>query len=495
MSSRSSTRSARSSKTASSDRAGRRPSSAATTSGCSKAPWTVIPSTDSSHEAAPAGRAPRRGRPWPPSRRAGSRSPRTVIPESACHGGGSRPNATSTDSIRFVSRERRPAPGAGRDPTASPSTPPGSTISSPSICRPPQMPSTRVPRRAAAAIASPSPRSPEPGEVGGNVLRAGQDDEVGPVEVVGASRPDELRDLLQGLELVEVRRGRVAHGRHPRSARSTPAAPRRRPRPGARGRRTGAGRRTASPSSRSRSSGAGASRLSSPRNLFSTNPRRSSRSSFGHERPRSVQVRERAAAVDVRDEHDGRVGRMRGAHVGEVGGAEVGLGRAPRALEQHELVLREQAPQRLCRDRPERRRPLAPGAAAELVVDPAEEHELAAIVRLGLDEDRVHAHVGLDPRRERLQVLRDADLAAVDDASVVGHVLRLERRDPHAAAAERASEGGDDEALAREAGDALDRQRAQRVGSRVCGGRARGNDRDPAVQAHDPDRGVVVTWR
>ena len=169
---------------------------------------------------------------------------------------------------------------------------------------------------------------------------------------------------------------------------------------------------------------------------------------------------ERAAAVDVRDEHHGRIGRVRRAHVGEVGRAQVRLGRAARALQEHEVVLREQLAERAQRDRPQRRRALAPGATAQLVLDAPEENELAAIVRLRLDQDRVHADVRRDAGRERLQVLGDADLAAVDHPRVQRHVLSLERRHTDAAPAERSRERGRDHALPREAGDALDRERA-----------------------------------
>ena len=222
------------------------------------------------------------------------------------------------------------------------------------------MPSTRVPRRAAARDRVVEPARAQPGEVGGDVLRAGQDDEVGAGELGRAPRPDDVGHLLQRLELVEVRRRRVAHDGDPRRA-------------GPRGRRRGAvlvrqpvldarqqadvghpGRALELLRARARAA------RSSPRNLFSTKPRRELAVLVGHERPRAVEVREGAAAVDVRDEHDGRVGRVRGAHVREIGGAQVRLGRAPGALEQHELVLREQLLQRPLRDRPERRRPLAP---------------------------------------------------------------------------------------------------------------------------------------
>ncbi len=92
--------------------------------------------------------------------------------------------------------------------------------------------------------------------------------------------------------------------------------------------------------------------------------------------------------------------------------------------------------------------------------DAAEHHDLAPVVAFRLHQDRIHPHVGLDLRRQRLQVLRDTDLAAVDDAGIVGHVLRLERRNAHPPPGECAGQRGHEEALAGEAGDALDRERA-----------------------------------
>ncbi len=180
--------------------------------------------------------------------------------------------------------------------------------------------------------------------------------------------------------------------------------------------------------------------------------------------PRAVEVGEGAAAVDVGDEDDRRPGGVGRAHVRQVGGAQVRLGGAPGAFDEDELVLVEQLPQCRLGDRPERTGPVAPTPRPELVVDPAQDDHLAAVVRLRLHEDRVHPDVRLDAGGERLEVLGDADLTAVDNAGVVRHVLRLERRDANAAAVEHARERGREQALAGRARDALDRERAHRAG-------------------------------
>ena len=51
------------------------------------------------------------------------------------------------------------------------------------------------------------------------------------------------------------------------------------------------------------------------------------------------------------------------------------------------------------------------GMRVSAVVDLPEQHHLAVRVALGLEQHRVHAHLGLGARRQRLEVLRAADLA------------------------------------------------------------------------------------
>ena len=110
-------------------------------------------------------------------------------------------------------------------------------------------------------------------------------------------------------------------------------------------------------------------------------------------------------------------------------------------------MLCEQRLQCLFDRRPQGRRSLAPRQAAQLEVRLSEDDHLAPVVTLRFHEHWVHAHVGLDSGSERLEVLGHADLAAVDDAGVVRHVLRLERHDVETAPGEGACEGGRHEAL------------------------------------------------
>ena len=55
-------------------------------------------------------------------------------------------------------------------------------------------------------------------------------------------------------------------------------------------------------------------------------------------RPGADQAGDHAAAVDVADQHDRHVGGLGEAHVGDVAGAQVDLGRAAGALDQHQVA-------------------------------------------------------------------------------------------------------------------------------------------------------------
>ncbi len=51
------------------------------------------------------------------------------------------------------------------------------------------------------------------------------------------------------------------------------------------------------------------------------------------------QAGDHAAAVDIADQHHRRIGRAGEAHVGDVAGAQVDLGRAAGAFHQHDVRL------------------------------------------------------------------------------------------------------------------------------------------------------------
>ena len=304
------------------------------------------------------------------------------------------------------------------------------------------------------------PGLPEPGEVGGDVLRAGKDDELGVREVAVSRRVANVDDLLELLELVEVRGSRVTddgdvcrrlslrrHGDAVLVGESVRE-------PGEDAERRDPGQLLET-FRRRREQGRIAAKL------VEDEPANQSLLVGRQQRPGAVEMGEGAAAVDVGYQHDGRFGLPGDAHVGQVGVAEVDLGRAPCPFEQDELVLGKQRVQRLADRRPEAAAP-PPGKRAQRRIRAPEHDDLALVVAFRLDEDGVHADVGLDACGEGLQVLRGTDLAAVDDAGVVRHVLSLERDDVDTAPTQRAGERGRHEALARGAGRPLDHQRAHR---------------------------------
>ena len=93
------------------------------------------------------------------------------------------------------------------------------------------------------------------------------------------------------------------------------------------------------------------------------------------------------------------------------------------------------------------------------------QHDVAATVGAGLEQDRVHRRLGCDPRGQGLHPLRPADLggrAAGGDAHhrVVRHVLCLEGRDLHPATGERATQPRRDDRLSGVRGRAGDQQAA-----------------------------------
>ena len=76
----------------------------------------------------------------------------------------------------------------------------------------------------------------------------------------------------------------------------------------------------------------------------------------------------------------------------------------------------------------------------------ATHHHLGPAVGFGLKQNRVHRRQWRPLRRPRLQRLRPSDLAAIlGDSSIVGHILRLERRNAESAMGEGAAEPGNDQ--------------------------------------------------
>ena len=130
-------------------------------------------------------------------------------------------------------------------------------------------------------------------------------------------------------------------------------------------------------------------------------------------RVRADERRDDAAAVDVADEDHRHIGRLGEAHIGDVAGAKIDLGRRARAFDEDEVGVASSRPKlsSTCGISSA----LARAVFARLQRRPAlalHDH-LRAGLRFRLQQHRVHVDGGRDPRGARLQHLRAADLAAV----------------------------------------------------------------------------------
>ena len=174
---------------------------------------------------------------------------------------------------------------------------------------------------------------------------------------------------------------------------------------------------------------------------------------------------EHAAPVDVADHDRGQPGLPRQAHVDVVAVAQVDLGGAARALADHHVVLGPQLGQRRVRRGGEPGPHLVVVAGGDRVDRLAGQHHLARVVAARLEQYRIETQVGFEPAGGGLHRLGAAQFAAAPvradhHGGVVRHVLRLERRDPDAPAAQPAADAGGEHALAGVGGGAGDQQPA-----------------------------------
>ena len=191
---------------------------------------------------------------------------------------------------------------------------------------------------------------------------------------------------------------------------------------------------------------------------------------LGQQRPCAKQVGKGATAVDIRHQQAARLSMARHAHVDHVAGVQIDLCRRARAFDDHHVVLCPQCVQRRRDLRPHTLAAAAPWQLRKLIAHLSQQHHLALRVRFGLEQQRVHAHVGHGPRCQRLEILGTANLAELlarcsHHARVVAHVLRLERRHLQALVAVVAAQRGGQPALARAAGGAQHHDAARRPGS------------------------------
>ena len=109
---------------------------------------------------------------------------------------------------------------------------------------------------------------------------------------------------------------------------------------------------------------------------------------------------------------------------------------------------------------------LAPRQRCKRWIDLPKQHHLAAGIALGLEQQGVHAHIGLHPCSKRLKILRRANFCACatraanatggggHNARVIAHVLRFEWRNAQALIGIPAAQRRSQPAFARAAGAA-----------------------------------------
>jgi hypothetical protein len=135
-----------------------------------------------------------------------------------------------------------------------------------------------------------------------------------------------------------------------------------------------------------------------------------------------------AAAIDIADQHDRHAGARGKAHIGDVPGPEVDFRRRTRTLDNDEIGAGGDRLETFHDGAHQLRLQRLVVARLRLPEHPALHDDLAADIRLRLQENRVHVHGGRHAGSQRLQPLRPADLAAIRrDGGIVRHVLRLER--------------------------------------------------------------------
>src|SRR5215207_7210118 len=191
-------------------------------------------------------------------------------PASHDHAGGRRPNRTAVHWVVLPGRYDV-ATGSRPRPSADPSTPAGSLIAPPSICRPPQIPSTGRPDAAALMTASAMPHDRIQARSLGTCLEPGSTTRSAPASAAGVraqrtsatcwSRTNSSRLEAYGPPRMHTRRlpplGAPSVG--PSSSGSACSI-------------QGTTPTVGTPVTCSSSAGAGASRPTSPRNLLSRNP-------------------------------------------------------------------------------------------------------------------------------------------------------------------------------------------------------------------------------
>ena len=168
-----------------------------------------------------------------------------------------------------------------------------------------------------------------------------------------------------------------------------------------------------------------------------------------HELPGADDAGDGTAQRDVGDQHHRHAGRLGEAHVGDIAGAQVDLGRAARALDQHQIGGRAEAREALDHLGQQARFERGVVARRDSRHDAPLDDDLGLAVGLRFQQHRVHVDARLDTASARLERLGAADFAAVSGhRGVVRHVLRLERAHRQAAPRVGTRQPGDEQRLA-----------------------------------------------
>ena len=175
---------------------------------------------------------------------------------------------------------------------------------------------------------------------------------------------------------------------------------------------------------------------------------------------RADQRRNHMTPIDVADQHDRHVRRMRETHVGNVVRAQIGFRRTARTFDDHEFGFLLQPAEAVERDLQQIAAVACEGSGVARFDPPAANDELSRHVRLRLEQHRIHVDGRWRPARECLQCRGATDLAAAGgDCRVVRHVLRFERTHDFAAIREQPAQPRDQQRLADVRATPLNHQR------------------------------------
>ena len=168
-------------------------------------------------------------------------------------------------------------------------------------------------------------------------------------------------------------------------------------------------------------------------------------------------MRKNATPVDVGDDDHRAIDRLGKTHVGDIAVAQIDLRRRPRPLDHHALILRRQ-PRPGFQHRPHRPRlVLVVSLGIEVEGHLAVDDNLRLPVRRRLEQHRIEIGMWRQTTSHLQQSLRPPDLAPIHrHGRIQRHVLRLERRHPHATAVQDAAKCGDQRRFAGVGGGALD---------------------------------------